>query len=203
MKHRSTCKCDECKARRAAYARAYVAANPRDWASEHRNKAAKEPCKKCGQPVGLDGKARKCAACFALRYTQRQCAQCGQAFETRNRTDRRVARYCSPTCVGEAMRKPYSNARKMAEKRARKRAAFVESVDPLRVFERDKWRCHLCGKKVDKRLSGRDRMGPQLDHVVPLALGGEHSYANTALAHATCNAAKGVRPMGEQLALVG
>lgn len=65
---------------------------------------AAKPCKKCGQPVGLDGKARQCAACFIPRYTQRQCAQCGQAFKSRNRTDRQ-ARYCSVECRDEGNRK--------------------------------------------------------------------------------------------------
>jgi 5-methylcytosine-specific restriction endonuclease McrA len=32
-----------------------------------------------------------------------------------------------------------------------------------------------------------------LDHIVPLARGGEHSYANTQPAHPTCNRRKGAK----------
>ena len=79
----------------------------------------------------------------------------------------------------------------------------IESVDPVYIYERDKWRCHLCGGQVDRLLSGNDRMGPTLDHVVPLSKGGEHSNANVALAHRICNIRKGNRAVGEQLAIVG
>lgn len=82
-------------------------------------------------------------------------------------------------------------------------AQYVEDVDPVVVFDRDGWRCHICRRKVDKGLSGRDRMGPTLDHLIPIAQGGEHSYANTALAHRSCNSRKGARPGATQLALVG
>ncbi len=71
-------------------------------------------------------------------------------------------------------------------RRARKRAAFVEVVDPMVVFVRDRWTCGIC------RLPVRSSEA-QLDHVVPLARGGEHSYKNTQCAHASCNARKGAR----------
>jgi 5-methylcytosine-specific restriction endonuclease McrA len=90
-----------------------------------------------------------------------------------------------------------------ARRRARLAAAVVEVVEPDVVYERDGWRCHVCRGPVDRTLSGRHRLGPTLDHLVPLALGGEHSYANTALAHRACNSSKGVRGGNTQLALVG
>lgn len=92
-----------------------------------------------------------------------------------------------------------------ARRRSRVALQSTEDVDPLRVFERDGWRCHLCGRKVDRSLPGRDPMGQTLDHVVPLAEGGAHSYANTALAHKSCNSRKGHRATvaGEQLRLLG
>jgi 5-methylcytosine-specific restriction endonuclease McrA len=89
-----------------------------------------------------------------------------------------------------------------ANRRARFVAALVEVVDPDVVFERDGWRCHLCGEGIDPTLSGRDRMGPTLDHVIPLAEGGEHSYANVAAAHRSCNSRKGAS-LAPSLALAG
>lgn len=44
---------------------------------------------------------------------------------------------------------------------------------------------------------------PVIDHIVPLALGGDDTRANVQLAHFLCNARKGVTAMGEQLALIG
>lgn len=73
-----------------------------------------------------------------------------------------------------------------ANRRARKLAQWVESVDHTVVWGRDGGVCHICGLPADP-----DNW--HLDHVVPLILGGEHSYRNTAVSHPVCNQAKGGR----------
>lgn len=70
-------------------------------------------------------------------------------------------------------------------RRAIKRGAFVETVDPQVVFIRDDGWCGICLGPVS-----RDERW-HVDHVIPLARGGKHSYANVQLAHAHCNIAKG------------
>jgi 5-methylcytosine-specific restriction endonuclease McrA len=70
--------------------------------------------------------------------------------------------------------------------RARKRGAFVEDVEPLVVLERDDGVCGICGEDVDPTFF-------DIDHVIPLARGGEHSYRNVQVAHRRCNARKGAR----------
>lgn len=90
----------------------------------------------------------------------------------------------------DATRRAASAAR-CAQRRARVTAAIIEVVEPLAVFERDGWTCHLCGEAIDPELSGRARMGATVDHLIPLARGGEHSYANVAAAHRSCNSRKG------------
>lgn len=77
-----------------------------------------------------------------------------------------------------------------ARHRARKKNAAVENVRSLVVFERDTWVCQLCFLPVDKTLRKLDLMSKSLDHIVPLSKGGEHSYANTQLAHLRCNMKK-------------
>ena len=75
------------------------------------------------------------------------------------------------------------------------------------LAERDRYRCQLCGRKVDMTRrttrSKHDPLSPSVDHIVPLSEGGEHTMANTQLAHLGCNMAKGNRPANEQLRLVG
>lgn len=86
--------------------------------------------------------------------------------------------------------------------RARLRSAMIERVDPIEVFNRDGWRCHMCGIKTPKRLRGTyQHNAPELDHIIPLAAGGEHSMRNTACSCRKCNGEKGAKPMG-QLRLV-
>lgn len=129
---------------------------------------AARPCKVCGAPVG------------------------------RSRTKTFPATTCSALCASrtEAAREWKKTARKAGK--ARKRVATVESVSALKVFERDGWLCHLCGRKTDRARRGTYHpKAPELDHIVPLAKGGAHSYANTACAHRKCNAAKSDTIMGQ------
>ena len=73
-----------------------------------------------------------------------------------------------------------------------------ERVDPIKVFERDGWRCHMCGCKTPASLRGKmvDR-APELDHIVPLAVRGAHTYANTACSCRKCNGLKGATIKGQ------
>lgn len=68
-------------------------------------------------------------------------------------------------------------------RRARKLNQFVEDVDRLVLLELDDGLCGVCGSDVDP-------MSFHVDHVVPLSKGGEHSYANTQVAHPVCNIRK-------------
>ena len=70
------------------------------------------------------------------------------------------------------------------------------------VAERDNYRCHICGKRVDMILSGRHPMGPTADHLIPVAAGGGDDPENIALAHGSCNIHRGVGGFA-QLRLVG
>lgn len=59
-------------------------------------------------------------------------------------------------------------------------------VDRDVLFARDEGLCGLCGGTVDP-------MNFHVDHIVPIAHGGEHSYENTQIAHPDCNCRKGAR----------
>jgi hypothetical protein len=139
------------------------------------------------------------------------CSHCGASFQRLRGATRAGARaFCSVKCRNLAVYPPRADGAtgraadrmRCATRRARFVAALVEVVDPDVVFERDGWLCHLCSEAIDPTLSGRDRMGPTLDHVIPLAEGGEHSYANVAAAHRSCNSRKGAS-LAPSLALAG
>lgn len=74
-------------------------------------------------------------------------------------------------------------------RRARQRDAFVERIERRVVFERDRGMCGLCPHPV----AWADA---SVDHILPLARGGLHSYANVQLAHRLCNARKGAQLIG-------
>jgi len=54
--------------------------------------------------------------------------------------------------------------------------------------------CHLCGKDIDYDADHLDPMSFQIDHIVPLAKGGQDTLENLAAAHRGCNRAKGDGP---------
>lgn len=62
----------------------------------------------------------------------------------------------------------------------------MERVYRSVVWERDGGVCHICHEPADPT-------NWHLEHVVPLARGGEHSYANTAVSHPACNLRKGTK----------
>lgn len=81
--------------------------------------------------------------------------------------------------------------------------AFVEDIELSVLFERDKGLCGLCRRKVNPKLKYPHRGSASIDHIIPFSKGGEHSYANTQLAHFGCNGSKGAGAVGEQLRLLG
>jgi 5-methylcytosine-specific restriction endonuclease McrA len=67
---------------------------------------------------------------------------------------------------------------------------LVDVVYRRRVYERDGWRCGICHRLVKRDAKAPHPLSPSLDHIVPLAAGGPHSYANVQCAHFICNSLK-------------
>jgi hypothetical protein len=107
--------------------------------------------------------------------------------------------HCSDSCVTRA--KSDRNRRKNVKRRTARREA-PSSYTLHQVAERDGWRCHICRKRVDQRLSGTHKLGPTIDHLIPLSDGGSDDMQNVALAHRSCNCARGVGGV-VQLMLIG
>jgi 5-methylcytosine-specific restriction endonuclease McrA len=138
--------------------------------------------------------ARKKAERAIMRAARpmRRCPACSREFQPFNGH----RKYCSERCTRKTLKRIDKGIR-----RARKRAVSYEAVDPIKVFNRDGWRCQLCGRKTLRQHKNTPD-SPELDHIVPLALGGEHTYINTQCLCRDCNGKKGARMAG-QLRLVG
>jgi hypothetical protein len=65
-----------------------------------------------------------------------------------------------------------------------------ETVNPRIVFKRDNWTCQHCNYVTPEWLRGLGLEGPTLDHILPIAKGGAHSYANTQCLCGACNSKK-------------
>lgn len=83
-------------------------------------------------------------------------------------------------------------------RRARMRGAATDTIDPIKVFERDGWRCKLCGVRTLQGKRGTyDDNAPEMDHVIPLSAGGTNTWGNVQCACRKCNHAKGAKPLGQ------
>jgi 5-methylcytosine-specific restriction endonuclease McrA len=95
--------------------------------------------------------------------------------------------------------------RKILRDKRIKNSLNLEIFNPFEVFNRDKWKCQCCSKKLKQDDRGKmiDK-APELDHIIPLSKGGEHNRRNTQLLCRKCNGAKSNNGYeGEQMLLVG
>jgi 5-methylcytosine-specific restriction endonuclease McrA len=77
-------------------------------------------------------------------------------------------------------------------RRARIQQRPVEKFLDSEVFERDNWICGLCNEAIHREITD----GPwrvELDHIVPISMGGSHTRSNVQAAHRICNRRKGNR----------
>jgi hypothetical protein len=133
--------------------------------------------------------------CTPLLKHEHRCQSCADG-----RAKERRAKAKSAYKLTDAYRRIRRTAK--AKRRAVERGIDAERFDPFEIFNRDGWCCHICGVKTPKRLRGTfEDNAPELDHIVPLSAGGEHSRRNTACSCRRCNIRKGSTPLG-QLRLV-
>lgn len=72
-----------------------------------------------------------------------------------------------------------------------------KDINLVDLFKKSNGVCYLCGKPCDiedrREANGTIICGdmyPSIDHVIPLARGGQHSWNNVRLAHRICNSLK-------------
>lgn len=76
------------------------------------------------------------------------------------------------------------------EKNTSRRGGVARDLVPYTLAEiagRDGYCCGPCGERVDVSLSGMDRLGPTIDHIVPLSVSRDDRRSNVQLAHRFCN----------------
>lgn len=178
--------------------------------SKHSRPEGKYRCNYCRRKSRSESQERR-----SLRLVQHRvrptvaCKNCGTEFV--QSLDRA---HCDTCTVNRAwLFGPRPNRRKPPELRAPKHEEFrkrakrfgveYEPVNKRRVFDRDGWRCGICGKRVRKTAKWPDLMCPSLDHIVPMSRGGGHTYVNVQCAHWRCNTRKAATGTGDQLALIG
>ena len=150
----------------------------------------------------------KCERCSSMYYAKsdrsKRCNSCGNTTIPYTKTCNWCDKEYKPTTIGsmqcsdkckQEVKKEAARTNK-ARRRAIIKGSTVETVRPYKVFNRDKWICQACACDTPEKLRGtHDDNAPELDHIVPLSNGGEHSYSNTQCLCRLCNQLKGSKSM--------
>lgn len=146
-------------------------------------------------PMMYLAECRQCQAKFVVKRSRRAGGK-RSVCDGCHRKAKAAYRF---TANGAALRRKVK-----AKRRAVERGTLAECIDPIEVFDRDGWRCHMCLKPTPKGLRGTyDAMAPELDHIITLAEGGTHTWGNVACSCRSCNLAKGSRSTGRALLQMG
>lgn len=104
----------------------------------------------------------------------RACSVCSRDFLPKHRGKS----ICSSRCARRARKGARSGAYSKRENR-------------VAIFQRDRWRCVACGVETPAALMGSvHECAPEIDHWVPVALGGPDARWNAHTLCRTCNAVK-------------
>lgn len=122
-----------------------------------------------------------------------RCKSCNELFVSEYGDKKKI--FCSLSCS-----RKYDRRVGTAKRRATERSIEAENIDPFKVFDRDKWKCRLCGIKTPKTKRGSYMdTAPELDHIIPLSKGGKHIYSNVQCSCRKCNQMKGGKELGQLL----
>ncbi len=128
-----------------------------------------------------DGFGEKCAVYF------HKCVDCGAMAIRKNRGVKiKLCKDC------QAVRRRAVDARKNNNRRTYTKLEMTV----IDIAKRDGARCNLCQKIIDLNLGGNVRLGPTIDHLIPISQGGTNESSNLSLAHRCCNVSrKNVKPV--------
>lgn len=129
-----------------------------------------------------------CSSCGYITkyYSNGDCRRCYSKKEYKRNRETYLDRF---------KRHYKDNKQSYREKKNRRRVLKYGGeyiyINIYNIYKRDKWKCGICGGKVNKHLKYPHPLSPSLDHIIPLSKGGTHTRENVQLAHLRCNLSKG------------
>ena len=138
-----------------------------------------------------------------IKELTRNCEECGKEFYDPNPVPLTCSRRCSRRRRNRLQRL-YMNERYNDDN------LIDTDITLKKLYNRDEGVCYICNKECnydDVTITGEGHyiVGetyPSIDHVIPIAKGGKHSWNNVKLAHHRCNTLKRDNLIDSEKALV-
>ena len=184
-------KCPACKQKKSEERKAQAKAEA------ERRKIEKKEQRLIINPLGLSCYQLKRSAELDKEHTCRICGNTytmRQYIESTGIKNKRVSGYCSAECRRVSIRRAERERRKREGindnhySRARKRNAPREKGITLpALIKRDGLQCAICGLMCIYGDDPNAPLYPTIDHIIPIAKGGGHTWDNVQVAHRQCN----------------
>ena len=183
------------------------------YARPSRAESKKCCSRECSQQVVIEKNHLKTGTRLNLvnqvKWSWRECPTCKTNFQITNNHNK----FCSSECFQKS--RPKGNGENIELKRKRdlmhnnirrvrkSHNGTIEKFTNIEIYNRYKWVCHICNKKINSDLKWPHRMSVSIDHIIPISKGGSHTRANVKPAHLSCNVSKHTKSLNEQLILFG
>lgn len=127
------------------------------------------------------------SCCYITRiYSKSNCRRCSSKQEYIRNKETYLNRF----------KKHYKNNKEYYKNKKNKRRVLKYNskyiyINIYNIYKRDRWKCGICGLRVNTKLKHPHPYSASLDHIIPLSKGGSHTPDNVQLAHLRCNLSKG------------
>lgn len=127
------------------------------------------------------------------------CSHCGVQFSyTQHMSARTPRKFCSDRCSSRSSK----NKKTHKQRAIRNGCEYDASVTLGKLIKKHGSKCYICGCECVKARGLNQDNEATLEHVIPMAIGGGHTWENCRVACRYCNTQKGTKLMdGKQLML--
>jgi len=145
--------------------------------------------------------SKACSYDFHRDSSSRECSEdgCARPVRAREMCSMHYRRWARATGREKAPEWDDRRRANYQKRRALKALTPAADIAPRDIYERDGWRCGLCGESIDPLAAWPDQLSASLDHIIPLSKGGHHIPGNVQAAHLSCNVRKGDRVESEAI----
>jgi 5-methylcytosine-specific restriction endonuclease McrA len=135
-----------------------------------------------------DGYKRFCKECQKIEfqdYCRRNKELLKEKYDIYNKTGiakERKRKY--------AKEHPEVALRALYKRRSKIKNGIVEKFTKQEIYDKDNGLCYLCEQQIDLSLKWTEPFSFTFEHVIPIYLGGYHTFENVRAAHRRCNQRK-------------